>query len=716
MNDLSNHHSESPDHSPPIGKAANRASGSLESAAQGWSSILTLGISLGFLIEALTGLWIYLGPFSVSLQIQVVIHTVVGFLLLVPYGIYQIKHLLLWKEQPLSVVKFLGYLSMLLILVCLYSGILVTWQALFETKLTAFWDRTHLITGIGCAALALVHVFSAYLRRRGRLHGIDGFPAKWRRFLYGNIGGVALVVTIAIIAGSFWPTKTVYIPIPDDYSLPEYAGQYEEYQGNPFAPTYARTANGELINPDILANSVSCGTSGCHEEILAEWQPSAHRFSAINPPFQQVQKNFAQDRSPADTRYCAGCHDPISLFAGAKDIHNLNLSAPGMQEGNSCVVCHSISHVDQRGNADYILTPPTKYIWESTEGIQKFISDFLIRSYPRQHLADYDRTILRTPEFCGACHKQFIPEALNRFGLSPSQNQYDEWRKSHWVNETEPNKHLSCRDCHMRLVEDSSDPGAGEGGDYRRSENDGTHRHHGTVATNLFMPAVLKLPNWEKHCRLTQEWIQGKTIIPEIQDVWPEGPVAPIKLQAKPQARPGEEIDITAVIRNNKAGHNFITGPLDFLRVWVHLTISDANGHVLAEWGAIDPESRKILDSHGQVHTPGQSREEGTLVLEGVPMDGEGNPIVKHELWKKAGGTGQRVLFPKYADKHSYHFQIPENATGPLTVSADLNFRRYRQEFLDLVVPEMEKESGVYQPTVTKDSASLQIEVIDDED
>jgi hypothetical protein len=49
-----------------------------------------------------------------------------------------------------------------------------------------------------------------------------------------------------------------------------------------------------------------------------------------------------------------------------------------------------------------------------------------------------------------------------------------------------------------------------------------------------------------------------------------------------------------------------------------------------------------------------------------------------------------------------YQFNVPPKARGPLTVRADLNFRRYRQEFLDLVVPTMEKDSGVYQPIVTK--------------
>ena len=168
----------------------------------------------------------------------------------------------------------------------------------------------------------------------------------------------------------------------------------------------------------------SCGTSGCHEQVYAEWQPSAHRFSAMNPSFQAIQKNFAADRGAEETRYCAGCHDPISLFAGAKDIHNLSLSAPGMQEGCSCVVCHALDKVGVRGNADY------------------------------------DRGLMHSPEFCGACHKQFIPEALNRFGLVAGQNQYDAWHSSHW-NTTAPATNLNCIDCHMRLVHDSRDPARG---------------------------------------------------------------------------------------------------------------------------------------------------------------------------------------------------------------------------------------------------------------
>ncbi len=663
----------------------------------------------GFALEAVTGLWILLAPFSLLAQLQVLLHGIAGVLLLGPFAIYQVRHWQTWRDQTLSVVGLLGYGALALTLTCLSSGLAVTVQALFGSRVSPFWDQVHLVTGLATATVVIAHLVAAWLRRGSPLRLLHGLGPKLRHRMLALTGALVGVYATLMLTASFLPQIPVHLTARDGYTLPEYAQQFAEYRGNPFAPTYATTVDGNFINPEMLAHSSSCGTTGCHEEILAEWEPSAHRFSAMNPPFQAVQRNFAADRSAADTRYCAGCHDPISLFAGAKDIHNLSLSAPGMQEGISCAVCHSIAQVDQRGNADYVLVPPHKYLGENGAGLAKRVSDFLIRAYPRQHLIDYDRNLLRTPEFCGACHKQFIPEALNRFGASPSQNQFDEWRKSHWIDEGNPDKSLSCRDCHMRLVPGSRDPGAGEGGDLRRSADDGAHRHHGTIGTNFFMAEVLKLPHWEKHRALTEAWIKGETVLPEIAHLWPEGPVAPIEIVAPDSAPRGAPLELQVIVRNRKIGHNFITGPLDFLRAWVHLTVTDATGTVLAEFGGIDPVTRRIQDETGIEHRSGRPRDEGTLVLEGVPLDEEGRPLLRHELWRKAGGSGNRSIFPRYADKQTYHIGIPADAVGPLTVTASLNFRRYRQEFLDLVIPEMERDSGVLQPTVTKDTAVLHI-------
>lgn len=667
---------------------------------------------LGLALEAFTGLWVLLAPFSITSQLQVLLHTVVGGLVLGPFIHYQWKHLRQWQDQTLSVVKLLGYLSALLATTAMASGVVVAVQALVGRRINQAWDQIHLVSGLAAIVLILVHLVAAYRRRIDQLRAIAGFTVRLRRLGLATLCGVLAAAGAMPIVGLLVREPPANLPMPADYTLPEHAQKFDDYRGSPFAPSYARTVNGQLVNPELLAHSASCGTAGCHEEILAEWEPSAHRFAAMNPPFQAVQKEFAHDRAPADTRFCAGCHDPISLFAGAKDIHQQDLSAPGMQEGASCVVCHTISHVDQRGNADYVLTPPRKYVGELGDGAAKRVADFLIRAYPRQHLADYDRNILRTPEFCGACHKQFIPEALNRFGVSPAQNQFDEWRKSHWHNQQDPDSTLSCRDCHMRLVRGSRDPGAGEAGDLRRSADDGAHRHHGAIATNLFMADVLKLPHREEFTRLTREWLKGETVIPEIADLYPKGPIAPLEIHASADgAVAGQPLELQVVVRNRKIGHAFITGPLDFLRVWMHVRVTDRDGGVLSEWGAIDPQTRDILDEPGVIHQSGRSRDSGTLVLEGVPLDEAGRTILRHELWGKAGGTGQRTIFPGYADKQVYRVAVPATVRGPLTVTAELNFRRYRQDFLDRVVPEMERASGVFQPTITLTTATREIEV-----
>jgi hypothetical protein len=685
----------------------------VELAAAGWTARLTWIVLLGLLVECVTGLWILLAPFSVVAQLQVLAHTAGGVLLLAPYAVYQWRHWRAWSSQTLSVVKFIGYSGMGVTVISMASGVVVAVESLVGRRLSRSWDQIHTVTAIAVVALVVLHLVFALTRRREGLRGMPGLARVWRRRTGMIVVAMVGMYGVGGLASEVFRRAPATRPIPPGYSLPQYAQKFAEYQGNPFAPTYARTSTGGLVDPAALSNSASCGTAGCHDQILAEWEPSAHRFSAMNPPYQAVQRNFAHDRGAAETRYCAGCHDPISLFAGAKDVSNVSLSAPGMQEGSSCIVCHAISSVDQRGNADYVLTPPRRYLGENARGVRKTVSDFLIRAYPRQHLADYNRPVLRTPEFCGACHKQFIPEALNHFGAIPAQNQFDEWKKSHWYDEDHPDRHLSCRDCHMRLVRGSRDPGAGQVGDVRRTADDQAHRHHGFIATNAFMPELLKLPHYEEHNRLTKEWIEGRTVLPEIADVWPAGPAASIELLAPAGAQAGGAIDIQAVVRNRKSGHAFTTGPLDFIRAWVHLQVRDATGRVINEWGGVDPMTRDILDEAGRLHEHSGVRKRGTLVLESVPLDAEGRPIVRHDLWRKAGGSDLRVVFPGYADKQTYHCAVPPGTRGPLVIEAELNFRRYRQEFLNLVVPDMERDAGVYQPTTVSDHATVSLPIVE---
>ncbi len=55
------------------------------SRALEWRSRLSIFVGGLLLFEAITGLWIWLLPFSVFSQVSVLVHTAAGILFLVPY-------------------------------------------------------------------------------------------------------------------------------------------------------------------------------------------------------------------------------------------------------------------------------------------------------------------------------------------------------------------------------------------------------------------------------------------------------------------------------------------------------------------------------------------------------------------------------------------------------------------------------------------------------
>ena len=240
----------------------------------------------------------------------------------------------------------------------------------------------------------------------------------------------------------------------------------------------------------------------------------------MDAAFQKIQSTMAEQNGAESTRYCGGCHDPISLFSGTKNIGVEDLTGlHGYNEGVSCLACHSIRETDLQGNANYVLGQPSEYLWQWADaGPRRVVRDFLIRTYPDEH-NELSKRAFKTPEYCAACHKQFIDEEVNRVGWVQLQNQYDNWKASHWNVEGDPEKTVECRECHMPLVA-SNDPAAGDSADYNRSADDGKHRSHRFIASNGMMPAVLQVEGWEKQAELTELWLQGKFEIPEIEDKW----------------------------------------------------------------------------------------------------------------------------------------------------------------------------------------------------
>ena len=221
-----------------------------EFATEGWASLLTIFVAAFLVVECITGLWIYLAPFSISAQMQVILHTLFGLILIVPYCYYQIRHFLVWYRQKFTAAMVLGYILMVMVMVCLVSGVVVTWQAIYGLKLSKTWDMVHLVTGITSTVTIVLHLAMAFLRRRPAIRRVPEFAMALRRFALEGFAYVGVSFAIVIMVAVSWPTQQIEMPLPEGYTLPSYLQQFDEYRGSPFAPTYARTESGTLINPN----------------------------------------------------------------------------------------------------------------------------------------------------------------------------------------------------------------------------------------------------------------------------------------------------------------------------------------------------------------------------------------------------------------------------------------------------------------------------------
>lgn len=633
-----------------------------EDRAAAWRSRLSIFVAGILVFETLSGFSIWLLPFGVPNQILVLLHTLGGLAFLAPYLVYQWKHWQRYRNRALSHYSVTGYVAFAAIVLNAVSGVILAAQAVFGTRISYVWDDVHIVTTVAVVAFVVPHVVLLFLRSaKATFAGADLVLAAERRWVAGTLGLTAVGFS-ALLAFAWMYTPVEWVDrFPEDYVIEE--GR------TPFSPSLAMTETGGAFDERTLSGSEGCGSSGCHEQIYEEWSISAHRWSSMDPAFQVIQELMATQNGPESTRYCGGCHDPISLFAGTKNIFNEELSSlRGYNEGVSCLVCHSVRETDLQGNAAYTVAKPDRYLFELAEdGAAKFVSDFLIRAYPRHHVAELSKSLFKTPEYCAACHKQFIDEELNQVGWVQLQNQYDNWRNSKWNPEDDPENVVECRECHMPL-QASKDPASGDALDSYRSPDDGKHRDHRFIGANAFIPEVLKLPGWEEHKRLTEEWLQGRREIPEIAHKWASGPAVSVTIQVPDTVGAGEDIRIRVVLESNKVGHDFPTGPLDIIQSWINIEVTDDAGAVVFSSGAVDEDN---------------FIEPGAFMLKAEPVDRYGNLIDRHNLWEMVGVRYRRALFPGFSDVANY--TVSSVRPGSLHVRASLDYRKVDQYLLNFV-------------------------------
>ncbi len=470
---------------------------------------------------------------------------------------------------------------------------------------------------------------------------------------------------------------------------------------SPFWPSSSNTNTGKIIPANFFMDSKLCGE--CHKDIYEQWNSSAHHFASFNNQFYRKSIEYMQDvAGTKPTKWCAGCHDHAVFFNGRFDRPiKEQIDTPEAQNGLGCLSCHAISSVhSSMGNASFTVEYPKLHELASSRNPFIHGADyFLTFMAPEPHRRTMMKPFMKTPEFCSACHKVHLDVPVNSYRWLRGFNDYDNWQASGVSGEGArsfyyPAKSMACADCHMPLVK-SNDPG----------NIDGQVHSHRFPGANTALPFVNKdeaqLDTVEKFLKsgfITVDIFAASPVDdtagqvamrrrtgegPELSSTFAVGEeaeqsgavvirevgkvAAPIDT-SNAKFAPGSTVRIDTVVRTRKIGHFFPGGTVDAFDVWLELVAKDATGKTIFWSGKVDDNGR------GDV-------ERGAHFYRSYQLDGEGNMINKRNAFQARSVLYVRLIPPGAADVAHFRLQIPKDVKGPITVEANLNYRKFSRYF-----------------------------------
>lgn len=523
--------------------------------------------------------------------------------------------------------------------------------------------------------------------------------AGWRRFR-NAFAAAAVLVALWPAGMAAWrqanpnPSHTIDNPLIVPTSMEEEGGG----PTSPFFPSSAKTNVGGIIPSNFFMDSAACGE--CHRDIYEQWNSSAHHFASFNNQFYRKSIEYMQDVVGTEpSKWCAGCHDHAVFFNGRFDQPiKEQIDTPEAHAGLACTSCHAIVHIDSTmGNGDFTIEyPPLHELMTSRNPAIRAVDRFMTYLDPEPHRKTFLKPFMRdSAEFCATCHKVHLDQPVNSYRWTRGFNDYDNWQASGVSGQGArsfyyPAESKTCADCHMPLVA-SNDPG----------NVDGKVHSHRFPAANTALPYVNQD---EEQMRVTREFLESGFITVDIFAVSPaeeiegetpmmrradSGPqimstfavgeeaeasgdvfirevgkvAAPIE-KAAPKLTPGSTVKVDVVVRTRNIGHFFPGGTVDAFDVWLELQARDATGRPIFWSGRVEDGGK------GPV-------EPGAHFYRSWALDAQGNPIDKRNAWQARTMLYARLIPPGAADTVHYRMHVPEDAVGPITVTAKLNHRKF---------------------------------------
>jgi len=588
-------------------------------------------------------------------------HLVLGLAFIGPFLVFGVLHLLAARNRRNRRAVRIGYALFTAAIAVLLTGVLLMRMGGFDLRQpiargTVYWLHV------------AVPVVAGWLYW---LHRLAGPRIKWK------IGASYAAFVGVVVLGMVW----LHSQDPRHWYAvgPESGTKY-------FEPSLARTASGNFIPAEALMDDAYC--KRCHADVHAGWSDSVHRFSSFNnPPYlasvtETRTVSLARDGNVQASRWCAGCHDPVPFFSGAFDDPKFDtINHPTSQAGITCTVCHAITHINStRGNADYTIEEPQHYPFAfSDNDFLQWVNNQLVKAKPSFHKRTFLKPFHKTAEFCSSCHKVHLPYELNHYKeFLRGQNHYDPYLLSgvsgHGARSFyyPPEAKTNCNQCHMPLRE-SDDFGAKF---FDNASSLSIHNH-------LFPSAntgIAWLRDRPDIIDAHRDFLKGVMRV-DIFGVREQGQIdgaltAPLRPEV-PVLKPGQTYLLETVIRTLKMGHLFTQGTVDSNEVWLDVTVTSGD-RVIGRSGAMDPRQNNSVDEWAHFVNVFMLDREGRRIDRRNPQD-IFTPLYNHQI---PPGAGQTV---------HYGLQLPDQLDAPVTVEVKLQYRKFDQQYMDIVARANEK-------------------------
>lgn len=453
---------------------------------------------------------------------------------------------------------------------------------------------------------------------------------------------------------------------------------------NPFLPSQAKTENSGFIDASAFPSAEYCGK--CHEDAHRQWRESAHANS-FRAPFYKKNVDMLIHQSGIEyTRHCEGCHNPIALVSGALTTGS-KADRSFDEDGITCMVCHSIQKVQNTsGTGGYVMGVPAVMVKADGTPVPGQASFDDILQHPDLHSRAVMRDFYRSPEFCSVCHKAFIPKMLNGYKWLRAFSVYDEWQQTSWARQSplpfyQKESASICQTCHMPKVSATTDYSA-------KDHQIASHRWPGA---NSAIPFFYGYPEQSQAIADFLKDSLGVDIFAiSKRESGKERLIAPLDRQNF-SLLAGETVTAEIVIQNKKIGHNLVPEQRDFYESWVEFTATDSTGQEFFHSGALSSDG--FLDENAHSYT-------NRLV------DKDGKLLDLHQVWNTKVKTFDNTIPSGQSDLVQFKFRIPATARGPVTLTAKVNYRRFRRGFTNFIL-----QKSVDYPVLQLGSRSVSLKI-----